>query len=80
MLGFSEHEAKTKGWVYLVVLVAGEGPEEDLGVGQQRPGPEEDLTEHLVAVAERAQAGVNKRNQEEKSTAADRRPCRAIRA
>ena len=31
MLGFAHQEGKTKGWAYLVVLVAGEGPEDGLG-------------------------------------------------
>jgi hypothetical protein len=30
VLGFAQQEGETKGWAYLVVLVAGEGPEEDL--------------------------------------------------
>ena len=31
MLGFEQQEGKAKGRAYLVVLVSGEGPEEDLG-------------------------------------------------
>jgi hypothetical protein len=40
MLGFAKQEGKTKRWVaYLVVLVAGEGPEEDLGTWGGSDGP-----------------------------------------
>jgi len=39
VLGFAQQEGK--GWAYLVVLVAGEGPEEDLAEGSS------DLAEEL---------------------------------
>jgi len=42
VVGFAQQEGKAKGWAYLVVLVADEGAEEDLGawrVGRQRRPP-----------------------------------------
>jgi len=42
VVGFAQQEGKAKGWAYLVVLVAGEGAEEDLvawRVGRQRRTP-----------------------------------------
>jgi len=42
VVGFAQQEGKAKGWAYLVVLVAGEGAEEDLvawRVGRQQRTP-----------------------------------------
>jgi hypothetical protein len=74
VLGFVQQEGKTKGWAYLVVLAAGEWPEEDLGtwrreaatapgVGRQRRQPSRRRErEGGGAEEESAHAGGRKRN------------------
>jgi hypothetical protein len=66
VLCFAHQEGKTKGWAYLVVLVAGEGPEDGLGtwlraaatVAQSSPRETEGESAHAGGLMEEERAGM----------------------